>query len=195
MRRFLRTTTAVALPGLFCAAAAFASEGGGNEALQINQILWELGIKFLDVAIIAFFAYKFLSKPLAQAMENRSAAVRRALEEATASRRDAEARLLEVQEKNARLENEIQQLVDQTAVDIERELAILSEEARAGAERIQHHAVETIRQEVVKARAELHREAALLAVRIATENVRTGISSQDQRRLVDEYLEEMEAAR
>ena len=44
--------------------------------MPLDKILWEMGIKILDVAIIAFFGFKFLSKPIAQAMADRSAAVR-----------------------------------------------------------------------------------------------------------------------
>ncbi len=195
MRRLLRFAAALAPAALLCAGVAFASEGGGHEAMPLDKILWEMGIKVLDVAIIAFFGFKFLSKPIAQAMANRSEAVRAAVEEATAGRRDAEARLRDIQEKNARLEAEIQQLVDQTAIDIEREQTILREEAQAAAGRIEQHARETIRQEIAKARAELHREAADLAVRLAEEHVRSTMTAEDQLRLAGDYLKEMEAAR
>jgi len=192
MRR--AATIAVAII-LAAAAVAFASEGGGHEAIPLDTILWELGIKILDVSIVAFLGFKFLSKPIARALEGRSEAVRRQIEEATAGRRAAEARLAEFQEKNARLEAEIQELTTQTGVDIEREQALLLEEGKAAAERVAQHARETIRQEVAKARAELHREAAELAVRIATEQVRAGLGPDDHRRLVGDYLKEMEAVR
>jgi len=192
MRRIAATLAALVLLG--CAVAARASTEAA-EAMPIDQILWELGIKFLDVTIVAVLAYKFLAKPIAKAMEGRSEAVRRQIDEATAGRRDAEARLAEFQEKNARLEAEIQELTAQTGVDIEREQAILVEEGNAAAERVARHARETIRQELVKARAELHREAAELAVRLATEQVRTGLNEDDQRRLVGDYIKEMETVR
>jgi F-type H+-transporting ATPase subunit b len=195
MRR-LRVAAALA-PALLVlgAAAALASEGGGHEAMPLEQIVWELGIKFLDVAIIAFFGFKFLSKPIAQAMENRAAAVRRALDDADAGRREAEARLAEFTARNARLEEEIQTLTTQTGVDIEREQALLAQEGTAAAERVRQHAQETIRHEVAKARAELHREAALLAVQLATANVKAQITPADQQRILDEYVATLEGGR
>jgi F-type H+-transporting ATPase subunit b len=193
MRRFLRAAVVALGLALLGASAALASEAGGK--MPLDAILWEMGIKILDVGIIAFFAFKYLSKPIAQAMAGRSENVRRALDEATAGRRDAEARLREVQEKNARLESEIQQLVDQTAVDIEREQALIKAEAEAGAERIRQHARETFRQEIAKTRADLHREAADLAVRLAAEHVRSTLTPDDQHRLAGDYFKEMEAAR
>ena len=194
MRR-LRIAAAIAPALLLCAAAALASESGGHEVMPLDKILWEMGIKILDVAIIAFFGFKYLSKPIAQAMANRSESVRRALEEATAGRREAEARLAEFQAKAAGLDREIETMRSQAAADMERERTILTNEGQAAAEHVAQHARETIRQEVAKARAELHREAADLAVRHATEQVREGLTGEDQRRLVGGYLKEMETVR
>jgi len=195
MRRLLKTAAAIALPVLLFSAAAFASEGGGHEAMPLDKILWEMGIKVLDVAIIAFFGFKFLSKPIAQAMADRSAAVRAALEEATAGRREAEARLADFQAKAAGLDKEIETLRSQAASDIERERTILNNEGKAAAEHVAQHARETIRQEVAKARAELHREAALLAVNVATATVKAQITAADQQRIIDEYAVSLENAR
>lgn len=195
MRRLLKTAAALTLPVLLCVTAAFASEGGGHEAMPLDKILWEMGIKILDVAIIAFFGFKFLAKPITQAMAERSATVRRALDEATSGRREAEARLAEFQAKAAGLDLEIEALRVQAAADMERERAMLIDEGKAAAEHVAQHARETIRQEVAKARAELHRDAADLAVRLAEQHVRSTITAADQTRLAGGYLTEMEAAR
>jgi len=195
MRRILRAAAACAPAALICAATAFASEGGGHEAMPLDKILWEMGIKILDISIIAFFGFKFLSKPIAQAMADRSAAVRRSLEEATAGRREAEARLAEFQAKAAGLDKEIEAMRSQAAADMERERTILITEGKAAAEHVAQHARETIRQEVAKARADLHREAAELAVRLAEEQVRATMTDADQRRLAGDYLKEMETVR
>jgi F-type H+-transporting ATPase subunit b len=186
MRR-LRAVAALAPAAVLVASAVLAAEGGGHAVMKLEDILWEMGIKVLDVAIIAFFGFKYLSKPIAQAMANRSEAVRAAVEEATAGRRAAEARLAEFQAKAAGLEAEIEALRTQASADMERERNLLIEEGKTAAERIAQHARETIRQEVAKARAELHREAALVAVQLATANVKAQITEADQRRILDEY--------
>jgi F-type H+-transporting ATPase subunit b len=177
------------------AGVAFASEGGGHEAMPLDQILWEMGIKVLDVSIIAFLGFKYLSKPIAQAMASRSAEVQRALDDAKAGQREAEARLAELKAKTAGLDREIEALRLQAADDMERERAMLSEEGKAAAEHVAQHARETIRQEFAKARAELHRDAADLAVRLAEEHVRAAMNADDQRRLAGGYLKEMETVR
>jgi F-type H+-transporting ATPase subunit b len=195
MSHIKRTAAAIPPALLLLASAALASEGGGHAAMPLDAILWEMGIKVLDVAIIAFFAFKFLSKPIAQAMAGRSEAVRAALEEASAGRREAEARLAEFKQRAAGLDREIEALRSQAAADMERERALLLEEGKAAAERVAQHARETIRQEVAKARAELHREAADLAVRLAGEQVRAAVTADDQRRLSGDYLTQMETVR
>lgn len=194
MRR-LRAAAAL-VPGLLLLASiAIAAEGGGHAPMKLEDILWEMGIKVLDVGIIAFLAFKYLSKPIAQAMAGRSEAVRAAVEEATAGRREAEARLAEFRKKAAGLEAEIDALRAQAGADMERERNLLIEEGRTAAERVAQHARETIRQEVVKARSELHREAALLAVQLATANVKAQLTPADQQRILDEYAASLEGGR
>jgi F0F1-type ATP synthase membrane subunit b/b' len=195
MRRRLKRAAAIALPLVLGAGAAFASEGGGHEAMPLDKILWEMGIKVLDVSIIAFFGFKYLSKPITQAMASRSADVQHALDDAKAGQREAEARLAELKAKTAGLDREIEALRVQAAGDMERERAMLVQEGQAAAEHVAQHARETIRQEFVKARAELHRDAADLAVRLAEEHVRAAMSAEDQRRLAGGYLKEMETVR
>lgn len=195
MRRLLKAAVAISLPVVLSATAALAAGGGGHEAMPLDKILWEMGIKILDVAIIAFFGFKYLSKPIAKAMADRSNAVRAALEEATAGRREAETRLAEFQAKAAGLDREIESLRSQAAADMERERTILVAEGKAAAEHVAQHTRETIRQEVAKARAELHRDAAELSVRLAEEQVRATMTAADQSRLAGDYLKEMETVR
>jgi len=195
MRRHALAAATATLAVTLGATAALASGGGGHEAMPLDKILWEMGIKVLDISIIAFFGFKYLSKPLAQAMASRSAAVQSALDEAKAGQREAEARLAALKAKTAGLDLEIEALRVQAAADMERERTTLLEEGKAAAEHVAQHARETIRQEFAKARAELHRDAADLAVRLAEEHVRAAMSADDQRRLAGGYLKEMETVR
>jgi F-type H+-transporting ATPase subunit b len=195
MNRRLRIAAPVAAAAVLGLSSLALASGGAPAHMTLEQILWELGIKVLDVAIIAFLGFKYLSKPITGLMESRSAAVRQALEEAGAARREAEAKLKEFQEKTARIEAEMELLRKESCVEIDKEQKILLEEANASSARVRQHAEETIRQELAKARAELHREAAQLTVRIASEAVRQQITDADRKRLVEEYAKEMETVR
>lgn len=195
MHRRARIAVPVAAAAVLGLASLALASGGAPVHMTLEQILWELGIKVLDVAIIAFLGFKYLSKPITRLMESRSAAVRQALEEAGAARREAEAKLKEFQEKTARIEAEMELLRKESCVEIDKEQKILLEEANASSARVRQHAEETIRQELAKARAELHREAANLAVRLAEEQVRSTLNAADQHRLAGDYLKEMETVR
>jgi F-type H+-transporting ATPase subunit b len=171
-----------------------AAGGGGEHAMTLGDILWDLGIKVLNVGILGFLAFKYLSKPLNTYVESRSAKVQSEIDTARSAQREAEERLRIFQEKTSRVDAEIKELRGQTCADIDGEQKILLEEARAAAEHIRQHARDTIRQEVAKAREDLHREAARLSTDLAEEIIRKNVNDDDRKRLVDGYLREMEGA-
>lgn len=192
-RLLLLLFMAVALSGL--PSPLWAAGGGGGHAMTLGDILWDLGIKVLNVGILAFLAFKYLSKPLNTFVESRAAKVRSEIDAAKSAQREAEERLRIFQEKASLVDEEIKELRRKTCSDIDREQKILLEEAKDAAEHIRQHARDTIRQEMAKAREDLHREAAHLATELAGEIIRKNVDESDRKRLVDGYLKEMEAAR
>jgi F-type H+-transporting ATPase subunit b len=66
-------------------------------------------------------------------------------------------------------------------------------DANAAAERIRSDARAAVDQELRRARAELRREAAELAIEIAAQTLRTGVTDADRARLVDEFIETIES--
>lgn len=180
---------------LLLPALAGAAGGGDAHAMSFSEILWDLGIKFLNVGILSFFAFKYLSKPLNRFVELRSEKIRGELEESQRARREAEERLQQFKAKAAGIDAEIEELRKKTCSDIDKEQKILLAEARQAAEHIRTHARDTIHLEVAKAKADLHSEAVRLASELAEELVRKNISPEDQKRLFGEYVKEMEAAR
>lgn len=197
MREIIRSCRLLVLAAALVLAPSvtFAAGGGGGHAMTMDQILWDLGIKVLNTAILGFFAFKYLSKPLSKFVENRSDKVKEEINAAQSAQREAEERLKAFQEKTAGIDAEIEKLRRQTCSEIDKEQKLLLEEAHKAAEHIRSHVGDTIQQEVAKARAELHREAVRLASEIAEERVRKNINPDDQQRLVSGYLKEMEAAR
>jgi F-type H+-transporting ATPase subunit b len=138
---------------------------------------------------------KYLSGPLNRFVETRSATVRAEIDAADAARREAEERLDTFRKKSALVDREIEELRDKTSADIEQEKKLLLEEARQAAEHVRQQASDTIRQEVLKARDDLHREASRLAAATAEEIIRNNINADDHDRLIGEYMKEMEAAK
>lgn len=168
---------------------------GDAAPLTMKDILWDLGIKVLNVGILAFFGFKYLSKPLNDFVALRAEKIRAELDEAQRARREAEERLAQFREKAAGINAELEELRKKTCGDIDREQKILLDEARQAAEHIRTHARDTIHLEVAKAKADLHSEAVRLASEVAEELIRKNISPQDQKRIFSEYAKELEAAR
>lgn len=191
--RLLTALLAVLLLSLPSALLASGGEGG-EHAMTMGDVLWDLGVKALNVGILGFFAFKYLSKPLNRFVESRSNAVQQEIEHAKSAQRDAEERLRAFQEKTAGIDDEIAELRKQTCAEIDKEQKSLFEEARQASEHIRQHTRDTIRQEVAKARADLHSEAVRLAMEISEELIRKNIDNDDRKRLVDGYLKEMGAS-
>ncbi len=169
-----------------------ASSGGGHEPMEMSAILWDMGIKVLNVSLLGGLAFWFLSKPLNEFVGARSRKVQQELEDAQAGRREAEERLQAFKDKMSQLDAKVEGLQKQTCSEIDKEQKLLLEEAKQAAEHIRLHARDTIRQEVLKARDDLHKHAATLAVTLAEELVKKNINTEDHNRLVGEYLKEME---
>ncbi len=172
-----------------------ASSGGGHEPMEMSAILWDMGIKILNVSLLGGLAFWFLSKPLNEFVGARSRKVQQELEDAQSGRREAEERLQAFKDKMSQLDAKIEGLQKQTCGEIDREQKLLLEEAKQAAEHIRLHARDTIRQEVLKARDDLHTHAATLAVTLAEELVKKNINAEDHTRLVGEYLKEMETVK
>lgn len=172
-----------------------AAGGGGDHQMTMSEILWDLGIKVLNVSVLGFFAFKLLSRPLNRFVDARAAKIHQELEAAKSAGREAEERLQEFRVKTSGIDVEIDDLRKQALADIDQEHKILLEEVRRAAEHLRQHARDSIRQEVAKARDDLHREAVGLAAGMAAKLVAENIGPEDHDRLVNEYLEEMEISR
>jgi len=194
-RRFPNIVPVLFATGIFLVPALAHAAGGAPAHMTMSDILWDLGIKVLNVGILGFLILKYLSGPLNKLVETRSAKVRAEIDAADTARREAEDRLNAFRKKAALVDSEIEELRAHTSEDIEREQKLLLEEARQAAEHIRLQARDTIRQEVLKARDDLHREASVLAARTAGEIIRGTINPDDHDRLISEYMKEMEAAK
>ncbi len=68
----------------------------------------------------------------------------------------------------------------------------LARAADAAAQKVASDAEERIDAEVKKARAELQREASLLAIELSEEIIKERMNEEDQQKLVDEAIEKLE---
>jgi F-type H+-transporting ATPase subunit b len=170
---------------------AEASDAGGHE----EGWVWPLIARLVNFAILAGTLVYFLRKPFASYLQNRGEQIRRDLTEAEDLRRTAEAQLAALDEKLKALPGEIEALRRHGAEEIAAEEARIRAAAEAERERLLEQARREIDVRVRIATQELRREAADLAVGVASERIKRNLTPETHLRLVDRYADQVKETR
>lgn len=181
-----------AMPAVF-ALAAFAlpapalaaGDGGGG-----MDLFWRV----LNVALLLLVLYVTARKPIQGFFRDRRDRIQGEVETAARLRKEAEERNARIQRQLAELDGELERIRRSARERAENEHDRILSDARASADRIREDARIAIEQELRRAREELRREAADLSVEIASGLLRDEITENDQQRLLDEFIDEVERA-
>lgn len=157
--------------------------------------LLSFAFKVVNFMILMAILIKFLSKPLGNFLKNRQANVRQALEDAEKARAQAEKRMKDYDKRLAHVDKEIEEIHNILREEGEREKARIIREAEQMAEKIREQARSTAQQEIRLAQRVLREEMADLAVKLAEEILKKTMSKADQKKLVEEYVDQMETLR
>ena len=172
----------------FSAMPALASEVAGEHAHAEPSWAYffyhSVGLALL-IGVLVYFT----REPLKNFLLDRSDGIRRQIESAEAALAAARAEASELQTRLARVTDENEAFIRAAAEQAEAERVLALERARQAAERIREESRRAADQEIARARRELQAEAAQLAVRVAAEILRHGITPDDERRLVGEFVE------
>jgi F-type H+-transporting ATPase subunit b len=187
MRRLL-----VSLATLCLSAPAFASEAAEeHHAASATELIFP-AINFL---LFLFLIYKYVLPLARDFFKKRRADIASAINEADDAKRRAETLLADFRSRLARLGDELRSIREQLGADAERAKAKLLDEAAEIARRIKADADFLAEQEVRLARLGLRKEIVEHAARTAERLVRDNLTPADQKRIVGEFLSEVEAAR
>ena len=177
---------------LLASTSAQAAEGGNSSSLliqpQFGTIFWTV-VTFL---ILSFLLGRFAWKPLLGAVEARETGIRDAIEGAQREREEAQ-RILE--ENRAMLilaRKERAEAVEAGRRDAERLKAEILDDARKQRELLIKQAEAQIDAGLRQARAGLKGEAADLAIQAAGKLMGRNLDDATQRRLVEDYLADLE---
>jgi F-type H+-transporting ATPase subunit b len=132
-----------------------------------------------------------LKRPLAGYLRDRHSAIRQDLTEAAQVKAAAAAHLAEIDRKLAALPGEIVALRARGAEEIAAEEQRIAEAAAAERERLLEQTRREIDVQLRLAKRELLEHAADLAVQVAGARIQQQMTSPDQERLVDRYLDQM----
>jgi F-type H+-transporting ATPase subunit b len=168
---------------------ALAAEAGAQPGIINLDVT--LIIQAVNFLILILLLSRFLFRPLTEFLRNRAEGIQRSLDEATAAREAAaraqeehRAAILAAQREGAALREQAQR-------DVETERQRLQAAARAEAERMLAHARDEIAAETRRARAALREEAVTLSVAMAERLLGRAVTSEDQRRLAEQYIREL----
>ncbi|MBU1168370.1 MAG: ATP synthase F0 subunit B [Proteobacteria bacterium] len=177
---------------LLSTGVALASSGAGHvvEAKHWTTDDW---IRVMNFAVLMGALFFLLKKPVADALSGRIVAIKTQLEELEAKKNEAEKTLAEYEKKIATLEDEAGQIITQYKEQGEAAKKRILEAAAASAEKLADQAKRNIETEFKVAKQKLQAEMMTKALEKAEELVKKSISSDDQDRLVDEYLEKVVA--
>ena len=191
MRPFLAVAfLAVAfLAVAFLAVAAAASEEAAGHGAGIPWT--DLLKQTVNFAILAGALVYFLKKPIASYLKDRSDQLRKSIEDAARAREEAAAKLADIENRMAGLPDAIAGMNRKMEAEADEEARRIREAAEVEIGRVRTQAQFAAEQEVKKARQELRKEAAGLAIGAAEEIVKKAITPEDRERLARENIEKI----
>lgn len=177
---------------LLCSTAAFAAGGGGHDEASRG---WEATdtYRVMNFSVLAIGLFLVLRKPVAQALGSRIQGIKEQLESLEERKQAAEAKLAEYDAKMAQLDQAAKTLLAEYVKQGEDARARILKEAEAAAEKLKEQASKSIEYEFAQAKAQLKAEIVEKALAKAEEIIMERINSEDQEKLVDEYLEKVVA--
>ncbi len=169
--------------------AAIAAGDGGHA--DSGAVLKDFIYRCFNFALMVGLLAYFVTKPIRKGLKERSAEIEKTLADAEAAKEAAEAKHREYSEKLAKATEEIEQIAESIRREGELERDKIIAAANELAVKIEQEADNKAASVVARARAELREEAASLAVELAEDLLKKQVSADDQKRLVEEYMQKM----
>jgi F-type H+-transporting ATPase subunit b len=186
---FLGLALLVAFPSLASEGAKGEEQGG---IINLNMTLFVQMVNFL---ILIFLLHRFLYKPLTQFLATRADGIKRSLEEAKAAREAAAKAQQEYEARIAATRREAAALRESAVREVEEERQRLLKVSRDEAARLLTEAKAQIEQEVKRAKAELRAEVVGLSLGVAERLIGRSLTTEDDRRLAEQVVQEIGAGR
>lgn len=163
------------------------AEGNGRGIIDVVA-------RIANFAILAGTLVYFLRSPIAKYLRDRGAQIRGDLVNAAEMKQTAAAQIEEIDRKMKALPGELEALRAQGAQEIAAEEQRIRAAAAAERDRLLEQARREIDLQVKAAERELVSHAADLAVGVAAERIKKNITDEDQKRLVDRYVEQLKGS-
>ncbi len=170
------------------ALAAQESAGLSPFAGNVGNAIWTLVIFLLVVGVLGKFAWG----PVLGLLQQREEFIHKSLADAKHDREQAEARLKEYTAKLQSARAESATLIEDARRDADRLGTELRQKARAEAETLIQDAQQQITLQTQRAIQDIRREAVDLSVMIASKIIQRNLTKEDNERIIDEALKQVE---
>jgi F-type H+-transporting ATPase subunit b len=181
-----RVHPSAVLLGLLVSSVVGTCWAAGGHHAEFN--LTDEIFRWVNFIILAVVMYVILSKILPRVLADRRQKIEQAIEEAKASRAEAQRLLQENQSKTANLQVELEQLRLQATQERTAIMQRMEVEAQQLAARIVAQARTEVERATERARLSLREEAATLTVQIAEEILQRELRDADQQAIVRRYI-------
>ena len=165
------------------------AEGGEHATGWANTDYYRV----FNFAVLFTALFLLLKKPASQMLNSRIAGIKEQLAELEEKKAEAEKELAQYNEKLTQLSKEAEKIVDEYIRQGNEAKERIIKEAEDSAEKLEEKAKKNIEHEFKQARLALQVEIIEKALEKAEADIISKISSEDQDRLVDEYLEKVVA--
>lgn len=155
--------------------------------VEPGLFLWTL----LSFAILLFILWKAAWKPIIASLDERTVRIRRDLESAESSRKEAETIFLKHKEMIENARDEAMKIISEGRADAERIKSDIIEKANAESQSIVQRAYREIEGAKDKAIGELKTEIVVISTEIAAKIIEKNLKPEDQRALVDQALQKL----
>lgn len=173
---------------VFASSAEHGDAAAGHKGWQSTDT--DRVMNFVVLAAVLFFV---LRKPLSQALNGRIKDIKEQLEDLENKKAEAEKALVEYDEKIAALDKEAEEIVAEYIRQGEEARRKILEESKKAAEKLEEQARRSIEHEFKRAKQQLQADIMEKALGKAEGLVKAKITSEDQDRLIGEYLDKVVA--
>ncbi len=176
------------------AAAGHATDAGHAVQNSLSPAkLKDLGLRVMNFVALMIILIKFGAKPIGSALSGRRKQVKDDLESLEAKKAAAERSYKEFSTKLASVEKDVDQIVEKAIAQAEIEKAKIIDRAEKMAEDIKRQAQMAVANEVTAARRMLKNEIADQAAVMAEALIIKNLTSDDQVKIVEDYLDKVGA--
>lgn len=151
--------------------------------------IWTIATFLILLALLARFAWR----PLLDALEQRQGVIQKSLDDARQARQELEQVKAEAARMLSEARAEAADIISRTRTDGARFADEMKQKARADADVLVQRAQRDIDMQTSRAMATIRAEAVDLSVAIASKILRRNISKEDNERLIDDTLAEMQS--